>query len=100
MFMHAGYTTRVSKLVPQLKTQKMVLDASLLNTQDYKVRIKGKVEPSREWSTCPPLHLGVVAIEKGAFGLPSTKVANFTYMVSSMYYHLIMMIIICLHTGI
>ena len=27
----------------------------------------------------PPQHLGVVAIEKGAFGLPSTKVANFTY---------------------
>ena len=26
----------------------MVLDASLLNTQHYKVRIKGKVEPSRE----------------------------------------------------
>ena len=30
------------------KTQKMVFDASLLNTQHYKVRIKGKVEQSRE----------------------------------------------------
>ena len=30
------------------KTQKMVLDASLLNTQHYKVRIKGKVEQSRK----------------------------------------------------
>ena len=30
------------------KTLKMVLDASLLNTQQYKVRIKGKVEQSRE----------------------------------------------------
>ena len=30
------------------KTQKMVLDSSLLNTQHYKVRIKGKVEQSRE----------------------------------------------------
>ena len=29
------------------KTQKMVLDASLLNTQQYKIRIKGKVEQSR-----------------------------------------------------
>ena len=28
-------------------TQKMVLDASLLNTQQYNVRIKGKVEQSR-----------------------------------------------------
>ena len=26
----------------------MVLDASLLNIQDYKVRIKGKVEQSKE----------------------------------------------------
>ena len=26
----------------------------------------------------PPLHLGVVNIEKGAFGLPSNKVTNFT----------------------
>ena len=29
------------------KTQKMVLDAALLITQYYKVRIKGKVEQSR-----------------------------------------------------
>ena len=54
----------------------MVLDATLLNTQHYKVRIKGKVEESRKWSF---LHLGVIAIEKGAFGSPSTKVANFTF---------------------
>ena len=33
------------------KTQKMVLDASLLTTQHYKVRMKGKVEQSREWSS-------------------------------------------------
>ena len=26
----------------------------------------------------PPLHLGVVSIEKGAFGSPSTKAANIT----------------------
>ena len=42
------------------------------------VRIKSKVEPSREWSSVPRLHLSVVAIEKGAFGSPSTKVTNFT----------------------
>ena len=30
------------------RLEKMVLDASLLNTQHFKVRIKGKVEPSRE----------------------------------------------------
>ena len=27
----------------------------------------------------PPLHLGVVVIEKGTFGSLSTKVANFTF---------------------
>ena len=32
------------------KTLKMVLDTSLLNTQKYKVRIKCKVEQSRERS--------------------------------------------------
>ena len=36
------------------KTLKMVLDASLLNTQHYKVRIKGKVEESRERSSALP----------------------------------------------
>ena len=30
------------------KTQKMVLDAALLNTQHYKVRLKDKVEQSNE----------------------------------------------------
>ena len=30
------------------KTQKMVIDAALLSTQYYKVRIKGKEEKSRE----------------------------------------------------
>ena len=40
------------------KTQKMVLDTTLLNTQHYKVRIKGKVEQSIEWSSTLPYTLG------------------------------------------
>ena len=36
------------------KTLKMVLDISLLNTQHYKVCIKGKVEQSRERSSALP----------------------------------------------
>ena len=51
----------------------MVLDTYLFNTQQYKVRIKGKVEQSREKSSVRDL--GVVAIEKGAFWLPSTTVS-------------------------
>ena len=33
------------------KTQKMLLYASLFNTQHYKVRVKGKMEQSRERSS-------------------------------------------------
>ena len=60
------------------KTLKMVLYTSLLNTQQYKVHIKGKVVQSREMSSALPLHHSVVAIEKGAFWSPSTTVTNFT----------------------
>ena len=34
--------------------KKKVLDAALLSTKHYKVRIKGKVEQSREWSSALP----------------------------------------------
>ena len=36
------------------KTLKIVFDTSLHNTQQYKVRFKGKVEQSRERSSAPP----------------------------------------------
>ena len=36
------------------KTLKMVLDTSLLNTQQYKVCIKGNVEQSKERSSALP----------------------------------------------
>ena len=39
----------LARVIP--KTQKILLDAALLNTQNYKVRIKGKVEQCREWSS-------------------------------------------------
>ena len=60
------------------KTLKMVLDTSFLNTQQYKVLSRVK------WSNpgkgvAPSLHLGVVAIKKGAFWLPLTAVANFIH---------------------
>ena len=56
------------------KTQKMVLAATLLNTQHYKVRIKVKwSNPGKRVAPSP--HLGVVAIKKGAFGSPSTMVS-------------------------
>ena len=33
------------------KNKKMVLDSVLLSTQHYKVKIMGKVEQSKEWSS-------------------------------------------------
>ena len=41
-----------SRVIP--KTLKMVLDTSLLNTQQYKVRIEGNVKQSRERSSALP----------------------------------------------
>ena len=43
--------TGVQYQVESYQTQKMVLDATLLNTQYYKVWIKSKVEQSREKSS-------------------------------------------------
>ena len=43
------------QVIPE--TQKMVLDASLLNTQHYNVWIKGKVEQSKERSSTLPYTL-------------------------------------------
>ena len=62
----------------------MVLDTALLSTQHYKVRIKDKVEQSREWSSTIP-YSSVEATEKGVFKSPSTKVTNFTYLQMSYY---------------
>ena len=43
------------RIIP--KTLKMVLDTSLLNTQQYKVYIEGKMEQSRERSSALPYTL-------------------------------------------
>ena len=59
------------------KTQKMVLDASLVNTQHYKVRIKGKVEQSWE-GVAPSPTPWCSSYRKGSLRSPSTMVANFT----------------------
>ena len=45
----------LGRVIP--KTFKMVLDTSLLNTQQYTVRVKGKVEQSRERSSALPYTL-------------------------------------------
>ena len=39
-----------------LKTQKMVFDTALLNTQYHKVQIKVKVDQSKEWTSAFPYY--------------------------------------------
>ena len=58
----------LGRVIP--KTQNMVLVMSLLNTQNYKVRLRCKVEQSSERSSA----LGFVAIKKNL-----TTVANHIY---------------------
>ena len=53
-----GPGDQVQSQVVMLKTQKIVLDAALVSTHHYKVRIKGKVEQSREWSSTLPYTSG------------------------------------------
>ena len=48
----------LGRVIP--KTINMILDISLLNTQQYQVRIEDKVEQSREGSSALPLHLDIV----------------------------------------
>ena len=62
-----------ARVIP--KTQN---DASLLNTQHYKVWIKSKVEQSKEKELHSPLNFSVVGIENGDLMSSSTKIANFT----------------------
>ena len=71
------------------KTEKMVLDASLLNPQHYKVRIKSKVKQSRERNSALT-YLSVVAIKNGALE-SSTIVTNFTFTVYIYIYIYIIM---------
>ena len=67
IYIHTGTLVRVfangpgdlgsipGQVIP--KTLKMELDTTLLNTQHYKVRFKGKVEQSWEWSSALPYTL-------------------------------------------
>ena len=64
------------------KTLKMVLDTALLNTQQYKVRIKGKMEQSRERSSALPYTSVWQLLKREPSGHPRLKVDNFTYLQS------------------
>ena len=62
----------------------LILPCLKLRNIRYVSRIKWSYPVKR---VAPPLHLGVVAIEKGAFLSPSTTVTNFTYIFKTVIYH-------------
>ena len=75
------------------KTQKMVLDASLLNIQHYKVWIKGKVEQSRE-GVAPSPTPWCSSYRKGSLWV-TLDYGRQLYLYGSMYsYQLVIIIII------
>ena len=64
----------------------MVLDISWLNTQQYKVRIKGKVEPSMERSNALPYSSVLKLLKSELSGHPRLKGDNFALDGSSLLY--------------
>ena len=72
------------------KTLKMVLDTTLLNTQQYKVRIKAKVEQSREWSSTISLTPQCSSYRKGSLLVTIDKGRQFYLLLLfqiRFYYH-------------
>ena len=82
------WETRVQSLVESYQRLKKWYLMLPCLTQHYKVCIKGKVEQSRERSSALSLDITVVAIERGAFGSPSTMVANFTLLIANLGYQI------------
>ena len=67
------------------KTQKIVLDANLLKTQHYKVRIKGKLDQSREWRSAL-LYTSVLQLLKTEpLGCPQLRSPNIIYIYIYIY---------------
>ena len=54
-------------------TLKMILDTTLLNTQQYKVGIEGKVEQSRERSSTLHYTLVQLLLQREPFGCPRLR---------------------------
>ena len=59
-----GFNTRSS----HTKDSKMVLDAALLSTRHYKVRIKDKLEESKEWSSDLPYTSVLLLLKREPLG--------------------------------
>ena len=69
------------------KTQKMVLDISLLNTQHYKKRIKGKVEQFRERTSALPYTSVALYYDRQLYFYEHMFVCTYIYIYIYIYKH-------------
>ena len=70
-----------SQIIP--KTQKIVLDATLLNTRYYKVEIKSKVKQSREWSCTLPFTLVYQLMKRQLSGHPQLRSTTLLFLIGT-----------------
>ena len=80
------------------KSQKTVLDAVLLNTQHNKLRIKGKVEQSREWSGTLSYILVLLLLKREPLvhlGLTSLTLLTYVYIYIYIYIYINMCVWAC-----
>ena len=64
------------------KTQNMVLDAALLSSQYYKIRIKSKVEQSWEWSGALPYTSMNKLLKEESLGHPQLRLPTLPFFTS------------------
>ena len=76
------------RIIPE--TLKMVLDTSLLNTRQYKVRVKGKVEQFRERSSAHPYPSVSKLLKREPSGCPRLRLltlqTNFVWKSSEIFW--------------
>ena len=65
----------------------MIRDAVLLNSQHYKVRIKGKVEQSREKSSALPYTHVQLLMKRKTSGLPKLRSPTYIYIYIFFFHH-------------
>ena len=73
--------------------KKIILYATLLSTQHFKVQVKGKVEQTKGKESSPPRYLGEVANGKRALGSPSTRLPTLLFLLYIYIYIYIYMIL-------
>ena len=70
------------RVIPKTEKQYLMPPSLTLSIIRKRSRVSGAIQ-GKKW--CPPLHLGVVAVEKEAFGSPSISVGQLIYIYIYIY---------------